>query len=743
MTAKREPSLEMLRAPPPAPVPVDPGPGDSDVPSLREYLDVVVDGRWIIAIAVAVTVAASLAYAFLATPIYRSDALVQVEDKKADNTFLSELAGPLGDSSPADTEIEVLRSRALTGAVVRELRLDVVATVRRFPLVGAAIARRHRGAGPAGAFLGSAYGWGGELVRADRVEIPDRLLGEELTLVAGEAGRYRLLGPEGEELLAGEVGLAASGDGVELFVSALRAHPGQELTLVRQRFDDAVEALQRDVKVAEKGKKTGIIQLTMEGPSPQRLAAVLDALSRAYVRQNVERRSAEAAKTLEFLQTQLPLLRKDVDAAEAELEAYRSRRGSVDVTLETQASVRQAVDIEKSLTELRMEQAALRERFTTEHPAYVAVGNKLRRLEAEKASLEGQLRKLPESELQSARRVRDVKVTNELYLTVLNKAQELRVVKEGTIGNVRVLDAAVVPVRAIAPKKARSVALALVLGLVAGVLGAFARRAFSDGVEDPDEVERGTSLPVSASVPHSSVQADTERRTRGDRKLQALLAADEPKDLAVESLRSLRTSLQFALAESRNQIVAIGGPAPGVGKSFVTANVAHLLGEAGKRVLVIDADLRRGQLHHHFGLDRGVGLAEAVSGDVAVLDAIRPTRSPNVSALTTGRIPQNPAELLGSERLQRLLADVASRFDVVLVDTPPVLAVTDAALVARHAGVTLLVLRAGKHPMREIVASLRQLGRNGVRVHGIVVNDVRLDRGLGRRSAYHYQYKYE
>jgi tyrosine-protein kinase Etk/Wzc len=336
-----------------------------------------------------------------------------------------------------------------------------------------------------------------------------------------------------------------------------------------------------------------------------------------------------------------------------------------------------------------------------------------------------------------------VKVANELYLMVLNKAQELRVVKEGTIGNVRILDAAVVPVRPIAPQKTRTVALGLVLGLLAGVLAAFARRSFADGVDDPDEIERGTSIPVNASVPHSGAQEDAERRSRGDRKLQALLAAEEPKDLAVESLRSLRTSLQFALHEARNQIVAIGGPAPGVGKSFVTANLAHLLGEAGKRVLVVDADLRRGQLHHHFGLERGVGLSDAIAGEVAVFDAIRATRSPNVSALTTGHIPPNPAELLGSERFQRLLGDVSSRYDVVLVDTPPVLAVTDAALVARHAGVTLLVLRAGKHPMREIVASLRQLSRNGVRVHGLVVNAVRLDRGLGRRSAYHYQYRYE
>jgi tyrosine-protein kinase Etk/Wzc len=297
-------------------------------------------------------------------------------------------------------------------------------------------------------------------------------------------------------------------------------------------------------------------------------------------------------------------------------------------------------------------------------------------------------------------------------------------------------------VKPIAPRKLAVLAVSLLLGLAAGVAAAFTRRALDHGVEDPDAVERTFGVAVSASVPHSAAQAVDDHTARRERRPVALLAAVDPKDLAVESLRSLRTSLQFALVEARNAVVAVGGPAPGVGKSFVTANLGHLLGEAGKNVLLVDADLRRGHLHRHFRLERGVGLSDAISGEVSIEEAVRGTSSTNVSILTTGTLPPNPAELLGSERFQRLVADLAGRHDVVLMDTPPVLAVTDAALVARHAGVNLLVLRAGKHPMREIAAALRQYGRNGVRVQGIVMNDVRLDRGLGRRNAYHYQYKY-
>ncbi len=744
MTPKRgDVALEVLRQEPPRLEPVEPPQGDDAEPSLREYVDAVIEGRWIVAGAAALALAAGAAAAFLETPVYRSDALVQVEDRKGDGNFLADLSGAFGDASPAETEIEVLRSRAMLGAVARELRLDVVATPRRFPVLGAALARRHGGDAVADAFLGRAWGWGGERIRVDRLDVPAPLVGAHLTLVSGEAGRYDLLGPDGVRLAAGEVGRAASGGGVELFVSELRARPGLEFTLVRRRHDEVVAALQQGVRVAEKGKKTGILQLTLEGPSPQGVAAILDALANAYVRQNVERRSAEAEKTLGFLQTQLPALRGNLDAAEVELEGYRSRKGSVDVTLEAQAAVARAVEVEKAVSELRVEQAALRERFTAAHPAFAAVAQKVRQLEAERAALEAKLRRLPEAELESARRMRDVKVANELYLTVLNKAQELRVVKEGTIGNVRVLDAAVVPAYPVSPRKGRLLALALVAGLGLGLLGVFARRAFAEGIEDPEALERATGIAVNASVPHSAVQAEGDRRARRERGASPLLAACEPRELAVESLRSLRTSLQFALVEARNAVVAVGGPAPGVGKSFVSANLAHLLGEAGRRVLAVDADLRRGQLHRYFGEERGVGLSDAIAGEVPLDQAIRRTSSANVSLLGTGTLPPNPAELLGSERFQRLLAELAGRFDVVLVDTPPILAVTDAALVARHAGVNLLVVRAGRHPLREIASSLRQLGRSGVRVQGMVMNGVRLDRGLGRRNAYHYQYRYE
>jgi tyrosine-protein kinase Etk/Wzc len=718
--------------------------GGDDGVSLAEYVDVLVEGRWLIAAVAAVAVVLGAGYAFVATPIYRSDVLVQVEQKKGGMGGLDDLSGLFGESSPAETEIEILRSRSLVGQVVDELKLDLVAEPRRFPLFGKALAKRHAEDEPAGAFLGfGSYGWGGERIAVQRLEVSPRWEDSEdpFVLVAGAEGAYTVRAGD-QELVAGQVGKAAEGNGVALFVSELRARPGTEFAIAKLSRDEVVAEFQRDLRIAEKGKKTGVLQLALEGPDRARIAAVLDSLSQAYLRQNVERKSAEAEKTLAFLETQLPELKGKLDAAEAELETYRTHKGGLDVSIETEAAVKRSVEIEKAVSELQVESAALRQRFTESHPMIVALIGKLAKLQSERTLMEERMRKLPEAELESARRMRDVKVANELYLTLLNKAQELKVIKSGTIGTVRILDAAILAAKPVKPKKPTLLALSLFLGLALGVAAAFGRRALDRGVEDPDLVERTIGVPVYASVPHSGVQnGRTRKRSHGERI--PILAAADPGELAIESLRSLRTSLQFSLLEAKNQIVTIGGAAPGIGKSFVSANLGHLLAEGGKRVLVVDGDLRRGQLHRYFGGGREKGLAEAIRGEAGIDHAVRTTESPNLFFLPTGEMPPNPAELLGSDRFQKLLDQLARNYDLVLVDLPPILAVTDGALVARTAGVNLVVLKAGKHPMREIQAAMRQFHRNGVRAHGFVMNDVVIDRGLGRKSAYHYQYSYK
>lgn len=735
------PRVEPLRPRRAAPEwgPLEPEGGDE--PSLGDYLGVIA-GEWRLVAAIAAgALLAGLAYAWLATPVYRADMLVQVEDKKKGGA-LGDLSALFSESSPAETEVEILRSRSILGAVVDGLKLEIGVEPRRFPVLGAAFARRHAGPEPAGALPGfGAWGWGGERIAVSRLEIDGGLHEEPPVLVAGAAGTFEVRSADGAPLAAGRVGEVVRGRGVELFVADLVAREGTEFPLVRTPREEVIAALQRDIRISERGKKTGILQLALDGEDPARIAAVLDALAGAYVRQNVERRSAEAERTLAFLETQLPVLRGELEAAEARLEAHRTRAGGVDVTLETQAAVARSADVEKAIAELTVEIGALRQRFTDAHPVLGAARARLERLEAERTGVEARLRRLPEEELASARLLRDVKVANELYLALLDKAQELKVVKSGTIANVRVLDAAVASSRPVSPRRPAVLALSLLLGLAGGVAAAFARRALTQGVEDPEELERVTGIPVHASIPESRRQARLAAGEAGDGP--RVLALRAPEDLAVESVRSLRTSLQFSLLDAPTQVVAITGPAPGVGKSFVTCNLALVAAEAGKRVVVVDADMRRGRLHEVLGGERAPGLSDLLGGAATWEEVVRRTALPGVDFIATGPRPPNPSVLLEGERLGRLLRQLGKAYDLVLMDTPPILAVTDAALAASHASVALCVLRAGRHPMREVSSAIRRFAQVGVRIDGFVVNGVKLDRGLGVRNAYHYQYEYE
>ncbi|MCB1771754.1 MAG: polysaccharide biosynthesis tyrosine autokinase, partial [Candidatus Competibacteraceae bacterium] len=216
----------------------------------------------------------------------------------------------------------------------------------------------------------------------------------------------------------------------------------------------------------------------------------------------------------------------------------------------------------------------------------------------------------------------------------------------------------------------------------------------------------------------------------------------DPEDDAVESLRSLRTTLHFALMDADNGALLITGSSPGLGKSFISKNLAVVLAQSGKKVAIVDADLRKGLLHQGFGLSREQGVSEYVSGVARLEEILKATVLPNLMVITTGQRPPNPSELLMHLRFEELLQQLNKLFDIVIVDAPPVLAVTDAAIVGRMTGATLLVARAGSHPMRELEQTIKRLGQAGVPVKGFVFNDLDVNRLRYRYGYKGYVYRY-
>jgi len=716
-------------------------------PTLAEYSWVIAEGRWTIASVLLLALLAGGAYLFVAPPLYVAKSLVQVEQKQKMLAGLEELTAALGEKPPADAEIEVLHSRMMLGAVVDQLQLEVESQPRTFPLIGGAFARRHRDPSPAEPRFGPArYAWGGERLQVDRLDVGDDLLDEPLLLTA-EAGARYLLSHQGAPLLSGVVGKAAiAGEGprhLELFVAELTARPGTQFWVRKRRREDVIDRLQADLKIEERGKKSGILVLQMEGPDPARLAAILNAATTTYLRQNVERKSAEATKTLEFLESQLPALKANLDTAEVALNSFRLKNGTVDLSAETKGMLDRSAGLEKEISELELKRSELRQGFTEKHPNLLSLASKVAQLRAEQTQVNSRMRTLPGAEVSSARLSRDVKMASELYVLLLNRTQELRVVKSGTVGDVRILDRAIAPHRPAGPKVPMVMVLCALLGLTGGVGLVLFRRALDQRTEDAEEIEAATGLSVYVSIPHSDSEARLARGSMRSRSAaQPFLAAEDPGDGAVETLRSLRTSLQFALLEAPNNVVALTGPAPGVGKSFVAVNLAYVLSSTDRRVVLVDGDLRRGHLHRFFGRDRQPGLSDVVSGAASLDEALREAHDGHLFLLPTGRIPPNPAELLSSHRFETLLGELSSRFDLVIIDTPPLLAVADSLVVARLAGVNLLVLRARQHTMREIALSAKQFAQNGARLRGAVLNDVPASHGRYGRYGRYVRYEY-
>ncbi len=557
----------------------------------------------------------------------------------------------------------------------------------------------------------------------ESIDVLPALEGQKLTMKALDGGRYELHAENGALLLRGQVGQQAQGGGVTMLVNKLVARPGEEFTVVRANDLDAISAFQSAINVQEQGKQTGVIQISLEDKNPEHAALVANALAQSYVRQHISNKQADASKMLDFLKSEEPRLKSDLERAEAALTAYQRQSGSINASDEAKVYLEGSVQYEQQIAGLRLQMAQLTERYGDDHPMLKAAREQMAELQAQRTKYADRFRDLPATEVKAVQLQRDAKVAEDIYVLLLNRVQELSVQKAGTGGNVHIVDAALRPGAPVKPKKALILSAATILGLIAGTGFVFLRRNMFKGIDDPEHIERAFHLPVFGLVPMSAEQTLLENGfQRGGERLRSVLANARPKDVTVESLRSLRTSMQFTMMDAKNRIVMLTGPMAGVGKSFLTVNLAVLLAHSGKRVLMIDGDMRRGVLERFLGGTQENGLSELLSGQISLEEAIRASEIENLSFISCGRRPPNPSELLMSPRLPQYLDGLAKRYDVILIDTPPVLAVTDASIIGAYAGSTFFVMRSGMHSEGEITDALKRLRAAGVHVQGGIFN---------------------
>ncbi|MEX6230554.1 polysaccharide biosynthesis tyrosine autokinase [Providencia hangzhouensis] len=650
------------------------------------------------------------AYSFLATPIYQANATLQY-DKMSQVSLLDQMSDvmPFANSnSQVDSEIEVIKSRMVLGKTVADLNLDTQVA-------------------PAGFFDRL---WGDKAsVAISLYSLPEHLIGEPAILTYLGENRYTL--HIDNQTVEGKVGELLKQDEISLLVSSINAEVGQEFTLSKNARYSTIENLRKTLAIAEVGKGTGIISMEIKGSDKAENVQILNSIIQNYVDQNTERKKEVTNNTLLFLDEYLPKIKAKLDNYENQLNAFRKKNESIDLSLEAKSALDSALQVEEKLNELTFKEVEIQQLYTRNHPAYQSLLDKRQKLLREKEKISKNIQKLPNTQQQIVRLTRDVESEQAIYNQLVAKQQELSVLNSGITADVRIIDSAESQPNAVAPKKSLILVLATILGFIVGCAYVIAREFFNNKIKGTEDID-ALGVNVYATIPFSNYEK--KLIAAGNKRP---LALENPADTAVEAIRSLRTSVYFSVMNQGNNLVMISSASPGVGKSFVTSNMAVVLANAGKKVLLIDTDLRKGRIHKAFGLSNKTGLSEYLAQQDITQPAIHRGVIENLDVICRGKNVTHSSELLMGERFKHLLDTVKGQYDIVVIDTAPILAITDSAITGKYVGTSLLIAYYGVNTVKDIELSLKRFKQNDIEITGVILN------GIDAKSDdYNYVYEY-
>lgn len=676
---------------------------------------------------------AALTYTLCRSAQYGADSLIKIENanqSSVNSLFQKFNLDTQVDADRIASEIAIIRSRVILEPVIKKLGLDI-AVGSHYPSY----------------FLSNLFAKESQKsLKIIHLTIPAQYYNQALHFSVIDANHFELSNHNNEKILAGIVGERISNHGVSIEIAQINAVPGKTFDIIKHPTGDVIDKLLPKLRVEEltggNNKSTGILKISLKDSDPERLVSVLNSIVEFAEYEDKQRKSLEVSKTIDFLDEQLPIVKAGLEKAEAALNHYREVSGKIDIKFETQQILSHVTDIEKQIVETNLTKADLLQKYTEEHPLIISINRKLVELQNLKDSLFKQIRTLPSSDQIAVNLMRDVEIKNEIYLVLLNKLQETKVIRAGILSDVRVLALSHIPDTPLSRQSAIITIASLILGLIVGCIWVLVRRTFVHTVSDPQWIEENLDLMNLAIVPYSQKQnRNIEEFNASKKNLYDVIAHQSPFDPSIEALRSLRTNLDGRHPKAKNNIITITGVEQNIGKSFIATNFSFLLAQSGKKVLIVDGDLRKGKLHQYFTGHQYPGLSDYLFKTIDKSQIIKSTPYHNLDFLSCGTYLPNPSELLMSQKFKELMDSLSSQYDLIIIDSAPVLPVTDTIIIARLSGINLFVIAANRHTNSEINLALKKFENALLRVHGTIFNYPR-PQLMKYGNAYEYFYNY-
>ena len=695
--------------------------------SLQDYGDMLKDNRWLIAGIIGVALTVGLIYATLATPIYRANLLLQIEDSAPESkSFLADTTG-LGEvKTTANGEMQVIASRTILGAAVDQARLQVNAQPLYLPILGSWLARNSQELSEPGIFGFGGYVTGSERIVVGKFEVPAALEDtDSFTITVIDQKNYVVTHELFDAAINGEVGEPVQHrlpEGtITILIDELSGNPGAKFNVSVSSRLRAIEGLQNRLLLSEQGRQSNVVNVALEDSNPVRLGVVLNAIADQYIRQNVDRKSAEAEKTLAFLDAQLPLFERQLRSSEDAFARVRNQNGTIAFDEEAKVWLKSSADLQAKVLELQQNRLDLRRTNNESHPKIQTLNLQIAAIQQELAAVNKRITAMPNVQRDALRLERDVRANSAQYQSMQNNALQMRLVREGKVGNVRLLDKAAVSKLPVKPQKGLIVAFALVLGTLLSLGVSVARARTRRGIRTAAALSVNTGLEVLGVIPFSPDQASETGKKR-DASLGKVLAETQPHSATIESIRTMRAAMKPVLALASNNRILFTAPTHGVGKNFTSTNFALLLAQTGKKVLFVDADLRKAGELGAFSLVKAIGLSEVLANQTSFEVATRREVRANLDVLTSGKRALLATDLLESDAFAALLERVSDDFDYVVINAAPVLVAAETLTMAPLCGSVIIVARAGFTEASQINESVRRLAQVGGSVSGCAFN---------------------